>query len=58
MIQKEVNELRRRLSPDKGAIGRIYGCFVNNRKEIISKIEASLATMYQSDSEKFLALFK
>lgn len=58
MIQKEVNELRRRFSPDKGAIGRIYGCFVNNRKEIISKIEASLATMYQSDSEKFLALFK
>lgn len=58
MIQKEVNEIRRRMSPDKGAIGKIYGCFVNNRKEVISYVDASLAMMYQSDSEKFLALFK
>ena len=58
MIQKEVSEIRRRLSKDKGAIGKIYGCFVNNRKEVISYIDASLATMYQSDSEKYLALFK
>ena len=58
MIQKEISEIRRRLSRDKGAIGKIYGCFVNNRKEVISYIDTSLATMYQSDSEKFMALFK
>jgi len=58
MIQSEISEIRRRLSRDKGAIGKIYGCFVNNRKEIISYIDASLATMYQSDCEKYLALFK
>ena len=58
MIQSEISEIRRRLSHDKGAIGKIYGCFVNNRKEIISYIDTSLATMYQSDGEKYLALFK
>lgn len=58
MIQKEVSEIRRRLSPDKGAIGKIYGCFVNNRKEVITYIDTSLAMMYQADAEKYLGLFK
>ena len=58
MIQKDVNEIRRRLSPDKGAISKIYGCFVNSRKEVISYLEASVALMPQADSEKYLALFK
>ena len=58
MIQKEVNEIRRRLSPDKGAISKIYGCFVNNRKEVISYIDASVGLMLQADSEKYLGLLK
>ena len=31
MNQKELNELRRRWKPDKNAISRIYGCFVNSK---------------------------
>jgi len=58
MIQKEVNEIRRRLSPDKGAFGKIYGCFVNKQKEIISYIDTSIGLMQREDSEKYLALFK
>ncbi|MBQ4528389.1 MAG: DUF4317 domain-containing protein [Clostridia bacterium] len=58
MIQKEINEIRRRLSPDKGAIGKIYGCFVNKNKEVISYTDASLALMHREDSEKYLTLFK
>lgn len=58
MIQSEVSEIRRRLSKDKGAFGKIYGCFVNARKEVISYIDTSLGVMYPSDCEKYLALFK
>ncbi len=58
MIQREINEIRRRLSPDKGAFGKIYGCFVNKQKEIISYIDTSLGLMQREDSEKYLALFK
>ena len=47
MNQKEISELRRRIKPEKNAIGRIYGCYVNSRKEIISYIEGSLGTMPQ-----------
>ena len=37
MIQKEIGEIKRRLTPDKNCINKIYGCFVSNKKEIISK---------------------
>lgn len=40
MNRKEISELRRRLSPDKNAIGHIYGCYVNTKKEIIAYPQA------------------
>ena len=36
MNQKELSELKRRFRPDKSAIHRIYGCFVNGNQEIVS----------------------
>lgn len=30
MNQKEINELRRRFRPEKSAISRVYGCYVNS----------------------------
>ena len=39
MNQKELNELRRRWKPDKNAISRIYGCFVNGNKEIVTDLD-------------------
>ena len=56
MNQKELNELRRRWKPDKNAISRIYGCFVNNNKEIITDLDESLGMMTQEESEKYLSL--
>ena len=32
MNQKEVSELRRRFKPDKSAISRICGCYVNSSR--------------------------
>lgn len=57
MIQKEISELRKRFTNEKNCISKIYGCYVNKNKEIISKIDSSLALLPTSESEKFLSLF-
>ena len=58
MNQKELNELRRRWKPDKNAISRIYGCFVNSNKEIVTDLDESLGRMTQEEAEKYLSLLK
>ena len=58
MNQKELNELRRRWKPDKNAISRIYGCFVNSNKEIITDLDESLGMVTQEEAEKYLSLLK
>ena len=42
MNQKEINELRRRFRPEKSAISRVYGCYVNSSKEIVSDLDAAM----------------
>lgn len=58
MNGKERNELRRRFKPEKGAIRRIYGCYVNTKKEIISYIDAPLVLLPPEEAEKYLGLLK
>ena len=58
MNQKEVAELRRRFKPDKSAISRIYGCYVNSGKEVISYIDESLGMLPEEEAEKYLGLLK
>ena len=58
MNQKELNEIRRRFKLDKNAISRIYGCYVNSNKEIISHIDAPVALMSQEEQEMYLGLLK
>ena len=58
MIQREINELRRRLTGDRNCINRLYGCFVNKQKEIISRIDTSMALMPQNEKEQFLSIMK
>lgn len=58
MIQKEVNELRRRFRSDRSNINRIYGCYVNGNKDIIAEVDTSLGMMGQEESEMYLALLK
>lgn len=58
MNQKEVSELRRRWRPEKSAVSRIYGCFVNSNKEIVSDLDESLGTMPEEEAEKYLGLLK
>ena len=58
MNQRELGELRRRFRPEKSAISRIYGCYVNSSREIIAYIDQSLGLMPQEEAEKYLGLLK
>ena len=59
MNQKELGELRRRFRPERCAVSRVYGCYVNgSSREIISYLDASLGMMPQEEAEKFLGLLK
>lgn len=58
MNQREVGELRRRFRPDKSAISRVYGCYVNTNKEIIACLDAPLGIMPQEEAEAYLDLLK
>ncbi len=51
MNQKELNEIRRRFKLDKNSISKIFGCYVNSNKEIISWIDASMGLMQQEEQE-------
>ena len=58
MNQKELNELRRRFRLDKNNFSRIFGCYVNSNREVISWIDASLGLMRQEEQEMYLGLLK
>ena len=53
MNQKELSELKRRFRPDKSAIHRIYGCFVNGNKEIVSYLDESMGRMPEEESAQY-----
>ena len=58
MNQRELNEIRRRFKPDRTAISRVYGCYVNSNREIISHIDTSLGLLSQEEQEMYLSLLK
>lgn len=58
MLQKEINEIRRHLTGERCCISKLYGCFVNQQKEIISRTESSLALMPQGEKDKFIAIMR
>ncbi len=58
MNQKELGELRRRFRPEKCAVSRIYGCYVNTAREVVSYLDESLGRMPQDEAEKYLSLLK
>ena len=45
MNRKEIAEIRRRLNPDKNAISCIRGCYVNEKREIVSAFNYSLLSL-------------
>ena len=51
MNQKELNEIRRRFKLDRNSISKIFGCYVNSNKEVISWVDASMGLMQQEEQE-------
>lgn len=58
MNQKEINELRRRFRADRSNISRVYGCFVNTKREIVAYIDSSLGILKEEEAEIYLNRLK
>lgn len=58
MNTKEIGEIRRRLRRDRSNMTAIYGCYVNDNKEIISEFRRSTGMMSENEGEKYFALLK
>lgn len=58
MIEKEISEIRRRFKLDKNNISHVHGCYVNEKREIVSEFNQSLSIMPQEEAEKLLAILK
>ena len=58
MNDKEIGEIRRHLRRDRSNITAIYGCYVNENKEIISQFRQSTGMMPENESDKYFALLR
>lgn len=58
MNEKEIAEIRRRLTPDKSSITQIFGCYVNEKREIISQFSQSLGIISEEEAKAYLTIFK
>ena len=58
MNDKEISEIRRRYRAEKSGISRIRGCYVNEKRTIISEFDQSLGLMSESEAEEVLTLLR
>ena len=58
MNEKEVGEIRRRFRREKSNMTAIYGCFVNESKEIVTEYRQSTGMMSENEAERYFGLMK
>ncbi len=58
MNTKEIGEIRRRIRRDRSNMTAIYGCYVNEKGEMISQFRQSCAMMSENEADKYFALLK
>ena len=58
MNDKEIGEIRRHLRRDRSNITAIYGCYVNDNKEIITEFKQSTGMMPENEGDKYFALLR
>ncbi len=58
MNDREIGEIRRHLRRDRSNMTAIFGCFVNEKKEIITSFRQSTGIMPENEGDKFFALFR
>ena len=58
MNEKEIAELRRRFRSEKTGISRIRGAYVNEKREIISELDQSVALLSETETDEILSMLK
>lgn len=58
MNDKEIGEIRRHLRRDRSNMTAIYGCYVNDNKEIIAEFRQSTGIMPENEGDKYFALLR
>ena len=58
MNRKELNEIRRRFNIEKNNLTCIRGCYVNEKRDIVSMFNRPLMSFPQEEAEKYLAFFR
>ncbi len=58
MNEKEIGEIRRHLRRDRSNMTAIYGCYVNENKEIIAEYRASTGMMSENEADKYFAILR
>ena len=58
MNEKEIGEIRRRVRRERSNMTAIYGCFVNDQKEIVTEYRQSIAMMSENEAERYFGLMK
>ena len=58
MNTKEIGEIRRRQRRDRSNMTYIHGCYVSDKKEIISHFSSSTGMMSENEAEKYFALLR
>ena len=58
MNTKEIGEIRRHLRRERSNITAIYGCYVNDNKEIISQFRQSTGMMPENESDKYFSTLR
>ena len=55
---KEVAEVRRHIRRDRSNMTAIYGCYVNDDKQIISEFRSSTGMMSENEGDKYFGLLR
>ena len=58
MNEKEIGEIRRRVRRDRSNMTAIYGCFVNDQKEVVTEYRKSTGMMSENEAERYFGLMK
>lgn len=58
MNTKEIGEIRRRMRRDRSAITAVYGCYVNEAREIVAQFRQSTGIMPENEADKYFALLR
>jgi len=55
---KEIGEIRRHIRRDRSNMTAVFGCYVNDNREIVSEFRRSTGMMSENEGEKYFSLLK